>query len=230
LLHYYLVEEDIEMVKKIVNNGVYINQNMNIQGIHQGGVLHQTLYIKDKEKRLELLKFFLDNDAYINKTNDYGETALMIAIRQGQTDEFEHLLNNGADPHIQNIHGENIISTAMIVKENQLIKDLVEKGVDYNLFSTSTHRSPFMIAIESKNIPMVDYLLENNVLLHNKEENLINLMIHNLPEPEKYIDLLITEDLIKKNENLFLLEAIKRSPISTATKNLSKPTYGLNDI
>jgi ankyrin repeat protein len=59
-----------------------------------------------------LAEQFLRLEASVNARDDFGSTALMLAARRGKVDLVKLLLAKGADPKIENCHGETAASLA----------------------------------------------------------------------------------------------------------------------
>ncbi|KAM9810237.1 ankyrin repeat domain 34Bb [Neosynchiropus ocellatus] len=72
--------------------------------------------------RLRLTRLLLEGGAYINESNEYGETPLMVACRTRHSDSqsvpkhklVRYLLENGADPNIQDKTGKTALMHACL--------------------------------------------------------------------------------------------------------------------
>lgn len=59
-----------------------------------------------------------------------GNTALMCACYKGFTDLAGFLLDEGADPDVQNGKGMTALMFAVMFGRNELVKSLVERGAE----------------------------------------------------------------------------------------------------
>ncbi|ORY75169.1 ankyrin, partial [Neocallimastix californiae] len=83
----------VNVVKYLVNNGVYINRK------DQEG--NTSLVIASKEGFFEIVKFLVDKKANVNKFNSIGYTPLMFASQNGHLSIVKYLLNHGANINIK---------------------------------------------------------------------------------------------------------------------------------
>lgn len=55
-----------------------------------------------RRENINLIDFFIENNADLNISDTEGNTALIIAAKNHKNDIFELLLKSGADPSINN--------------------------------------------------------------------------------------------------------------------------------
>ncbi|XP_072514784.1 ankyrin repeat domain-containing protein 34B [Salminus brasiliensis] len=89
--------------------------------------------------RLRLTRLLLEGGAYINESNERGETPLMIACKSRQTDHqgvpkakmVGYLLENGADPNIQDKSGKTALMHACLEQAGpEVVSLLLASGAD----------------------------------------------------------------------------------------------------
>jgi ankyrin repeat protein len=110
----------------------------------------------------EQITFLLDNGANIDAVNNAGDTALMIAVRDGRLSLARLLLDRGASIDLQNNKGETALIIASTFEEYDdeddevedvnrisLARLLLERGAEYNLTNKSG-RSAWNYAEEQK--------------------------------------------------------------------------------
>ncbi|MGE9516728.1 MAG: ankyrin repeat domain-containing protein [Solitalea-like symbiont of Tyrophagus putrescentiae] len=81
---------------------------------------------------LELLKWLIDNRAFINAQDKNGESALHIAAQQCNLPLIQMLIKSGADINLQDCYGRNILMSMLL------------------------------IGIDNPDIEVIEYLLKNN--------------------------------------------------------------------
>ncbi|XP_029430077.1 ankyrin repeat domain-containing protein 34B isoform X2 [Rhinatrema bivittatum] len=104
----------------------------------EGNSLIKAVY----HSRLRLTRLLLEGGAYINESNDRGETPLMIACKTKHVDQqsvskvkmIKYLLENKADPNIQDKHGKTALMHACLEKSGpEVISLLLNSGADLSL-------------------------------------------------------------------------------------------------
>ncbi|XP_076854568.1 ankyrin repeat domain 34Bb [Brachyhypopomus gauderio] len=92
--------------------------------------------------RLRLTRLLLEGGAYINESNERGETPLMVACKTRHTDTqsvpkskmVRYLLENGADPNIQDKSGKTALMHACVERAGEeVLSQLLSSGADPSL-------------------------------------------------------------------------------------------------
>ncbi|KAM9754610.1 ankyrin repeat domain-containing protein 34C [Menidia menidia] len=93
-------------------------------------------------RRLRLTRLLLEGGAYINESNERGETPLMVACMSAHSDQqsvsksklVKYLLDNQADPNIQDKAGRTALMHACIHKAgHEVVDHLLSNGADPSL-------------------------------------------------------------------------------------------------
>jgi len=93
-------------------------------------------------QRLRLTRLLLEGGAYINESNERGETPLMVACMSKHADQqsvskaklVKYLLDNTADPNIQDKAGKSALMHACIQKAGyEVVAHLLSNGADPSL-------------------------------------------------------------------------------------------------
>lgn len=106
-----------------------------------------------------MIKFFLDQGAKINAQNEYGNTPLMQAVKNGQEIAVIILLARGADPTIRNNYGQNAMHIAAELGHANIVTVLLHRSPinapDYMgqipLHYASAHGHLFILELLLKN-------------------------------------------------------------------------------
>ncbi|NXI73885.1 AN34B protein, partial [Anseranas semipalmata] len=119
------------------------------------------------QSRLRLTRLLLEGGAYINESNDRGETPLMIACRTKHVDSqsvskakmVKYLLENKADPNIQDKSGKTALMHACLEKAGpEVVSLLLKSGADPSLQDHS-NSSALVYAINSEDKETLKVLL-----------------------------------------------------------------------
>ncbi|NWS75590.1 AN34B protein, partial [Crotophaga sulcirostris] len=129
----------------------------------EGNSLIRAIY----QSRLRLTRLLLEGGAYINESNDRGETPLMIACRTKHVDSqsvskakmVKYLLENKADPNIQDKSGKTALMHACLEKAGpEVVSLLLKSGADPSLQDHS-NCSALVYAINSEDKQTLKVLL-----------------------------------------------------------------------
>ncbi|XP_028834737.1 ankyrin repeat domain-containing protein 34B [Denticeps clupeoides] len=134
------------------------------QAVHTGASsLLKAVYLS----RLRLTRLLLEGGAYINESNELGETPLMLACKSKPTDQqsvskvkmVQYLLESGADPNIQDKNGKTALMHACLEKAGvDVVSLLLESGADPCLEDHSGS-STLVYAIKAKDKEILKTLM-----------------------------------------------------------------------
>lgn len=119
------------------------------------------------QSRLRLTRLLLEGGAYINESNDRGETPLMIACKTKHVDHqsvskakmVKYLLENNADPNIQDKSGKTALMHACLEKAGpEVVSLLLQSGADLSLQDHSSY-SALVYALNSEDRETLKVLL-----------------------------------------------------------------------
>lgn len=119
------------------------------------------------QSRLRLTRLLLEGGAYINESNDRGETPLMVACKTKHVDHqsvskakmVKYLLENNADPNIQDKSGKTALMHACLEKAGpEVVSLLLNSGADLTLQDHSSY-SALVYAINSEDKETLKVLL-----------------------------------------------------------------------
>lgn len=119
-------------------------------------------------RRLRLTRLLLEGGAYINESNERGETPLMVTCMSVHADQqsvskskmVKYLLDNQADPNIQDKTGRTALMHACIHKAgHEVVDHLLSNGADPSLEDRSG-ASALVYAINADNKETLKLLLD----------------------------------------------------------------------
>ncbi|MFC1478071.1 ankyrin repeat domain-containing protein [Candidatus Margulisiibacteriota bacterium] len=145
----------------------------------------------------EAVKALIEAGADLNAQNKEGNTALMIAIRNGKTEILNLLTDAGADVNVPNNKGE----TALMLAASKDAKLLIEAGADLNAISKGGYTA-LMYAAYSGKTEVVKLLIGAGADLNKKNKRGTALIIAAERGHSGIVKLLIAAgaDLNAKNE------------------------------
>ncbi|XP_039660225.1 ankyrin repeat domain 34Bb [Perca fluviatilis] len=129
-----------------------------------GNSLLKAVYLS----RLRLTRLLLEGGAYINESNEYGETPLMVACKTHHSDPQSvpkhkmvwYLLENGADPNIQDKTGKTALMHACLEQTGaEILSLLLSSGADPTL-EDHAGLSALVYAVNSGNRDILRLLLD----------------------------------------------------------------------
>ncbi|XP_077377027.1 ankyrin repeat domain 34Bb [Festucalex cinctus] len=129
-----------------------------------GNSLLKAVYLS----RLRLTRLLLEGGAYVNESNENGETPLMVACKTRHSDTqsvpkhrmVQYLLENGADPNIQDKSGKTALMHACLGQDGaEILSLLLSSGADPTLEDHSG-LSALVYAVNSGNRGILKILLD----------------------------------------------------------------------
>ncbi len=117
---------------------------------------------------LEKVKYLHQQGADINIPNEFGETALTVAISRGHFEIANYLIESGVDVNRMGRYCSPLVS-AIQKREVRLIEHLIIYGADVN--GMTDYGSPLIAAVTSGDLEIVKLLLDHkaNVRLVDNE-------------------------------------------------------------
>lgn len=100
-LMYTALLGDLQRSRKLIAKGARVNQS-GWSALHYAAVKGQT----------PVIKLLLSNGAAVNEPSPDGDTPLILAVRSGEVDSVQALIQAGADPLLSNFKAQNAIETA----------------------------------------------------------------------------------------------------------------------
>lgn len=114
-----------------------------------------------------LNEYILVHKEEINKQNEKGYTALMLACIDNKKSYVEMLIRNGADINLRDISGNNALIYACFYASEEIVKMLIDAGSDINV-QNNLRFTPLHAAILNKanrEIKIILLLINNGINL-----------------------------------------------------------------
>lgn len=129
-----------------------------------------------KALKLALDESFRNNKTgktkFINKQYKFGNTLLMMSIKNSNTNIADFLLRNGANPNIQDLGGATPLHIASRNSDTGSVNLLISFKADINKKDAEGY-TPLMRAVDSKSVEIVSTLVKSgaNIQLKNNYKN-----------------------------------------------------------
>ena len=165
----------------LIKHGAKIHKK-DIQGMHPIHLLSKTNFFNE-----ELFNYLIDDKKDIDIRNDYGSTALMIAVLHGDERACEILLKNGANINLQNEQGMTCAMIAANKRDYDMLDFLHKNNADMTIKEKyGCNLAHFISGVDLANYPY-------------KYDQVISIL-------KKYPDLL----MVKNKENITPMDNIKK--------------------
>ncbi len=123
--------KNVETINLLKEHGA----NLNIKDCSGRTIMHYAV----EEDNLDLIKKYLELNIDINSVDNYNQSPIFLTKNQ---DTLNLLLSNNVNPNIQDIKGETVLHKAVRKKDLELIRFLLDSGVDVNI-ENSQGLAPF---------------------------------------------------------------------------------------
>jgi ankyrin repeat protein len=232
LFHY--IDYDIDKLIEIIEN-----ENIDVNVKYRNGP--SILYIAALRNDYELVEFLIDNNADIN-TRYLQKPLLSYLAENGEMEMFSYLIDHGADINYDDTfsyiiktgdiecikycleHGALINNTVgtlnrmklLFAESKEVINLLISYGADINIEDTFGN-TLLHKAVYEHNIPLIEVLVENNVILKQDKENktpidyakilekfcertkcdMVNILMRIYQDPTRYIHCLFNDIIME---------------------------------
>ena len=149
LLTKALVEKLPEIAKLLIDKGADVN-------IHGPNGIPATQYAI---RHLDMIRYFVDHGADINRQDRYGQSALHYAtyINAGPVEVVQYLLEHGADVNQRDKKGNTPLN---LTNELAVAKELIKHGADVHTQNNDL-LTPLFWRVTYGNLELVKYLLDH---------------------------------------------------------------------
>ncbi len=153
-------------------------------------------------KDLKIIKYFIENGAYVNMTDEIGNPGILYAVEADDLELIKYLLENGAD---KKRHINYAFSAAVKHGKKEIAEVLLEKGADIDYRASASDWSILMSAANVGNKEMVEFLLEQGADVNISDYSGITAL--SLALRNRYFD--IVNILIKHNAKINMQQCLE---------------------
>jgi len=132
--------------------------------------LSQDFFHMTEKNHIEEVKSIINQRIDVNIKNDFGNTALMIAAREGYLNIANLLIKSGADINLQERWGCTAIILAVQNVQFEMAKLLIEHGADVNI-KNKMGQTALMIAARDNRLEITNLLIEHGANVNIKNNN-----------------------------------------------------------
>lgn len=111
------------------------------------------------EDKHELMEYYLQRNADINKGSNLGINPFHVAVSKGNRDTVERLLEKGADLHVTTKSGWTALAAACAYGHLEIVRLLLKRGADIEV-TTDRTETPLLMASREGHLQVVELLLE----------------------------------------------------------------------
>ena len=143
-----------------------------------------------------IIETLLSSGLDINSRSNDGTTPLMMAAATGQEKTVDLLLSKGADPHLKNFMGRNLLHAAAEGGNSSIVMRALSCDIDINS-KDDCSATPLIIAVKQNHIEVVKYLLQKGADISLTTEDKKRNALH-IASPEgsvAVIEMLLSYDL-----------------------------------
>ena len=223
----------IKLVKKLIENGADVNAKIFDSNAN---VLSDSLFfaVNDSNKNSlgvvkELLNLGADPNVVYLDPDEGNFTILDRSLYYNNFEIFKTLVENGADIERVNEKGEPLIVHAIKLERFDIVKYLIDKGIDPTMKYTDYRNIPFSLlvaTVNNRNTEIAEYLIEKGADVNSKDT--IN------SSSEEAVNLIFTAI---ENGNTALVKLLIENGADTSVFNKDRKTIfniarekGYNDI
>ncbi len=143
-----LLNNDTSNIKQLIERA---DVNVKSQGV-------TPLLLASVNGQMEAVKLLLEKGAKIDTADQYGNGALMFAVRQGHAEVAKLLFEKGAKINLE-LHGADALRLAAKHGHTDIVKLLLDKGVEID--SENIGETALTLAAKNGHIDTVKLLIEN---------------------------------------------------------------------
>ncbi|XP_057298673.1 putative ankyrin repeat protein RF_0381 [Hydractinia symbiolongicarpus] len=139
------------------DNIIYaVGKEAQIQSRYTETIIHSA----STNGQLDIVKFYVEKNKYLNEQNGYLNTALHCATFHKHLDIIDVLLESEAEMNLQNVEGDTVLHLAVDKELTEVVRRFLERGCNVNL-QNENGETPLHIAVHRKNVDVVKLLLQN---------------------------------------------------------------------
>ncbi|GAW82991.1 hypothetical protein, conserved [Plasmodium gonderi] len=170
-IHLATKEGNIELIKKLLRSGIYINSKTRIRRF-------TPLHLSASKGDLDSVKFLIDHDADINALSSDNETPLWCASISNHLEVCKYFLQNGALPNLSiGKKYDSPLHAASMMGNFEIVKLLIENGADITCLDLNSLEPVHYASFEGHK-GIVKYLIHKQIekSLDKKMQEIVKIM------------------------------------------------------
>jgi formylglycine-generating enzyme required for sulfatase activity/ankyrin repeat protein len=155
-------DNDLDLVKKYIDNGVDINAkeiDTSLTPLHVAAMYNNE----------EIAKIIIKNGADIDPKDKRGIAPLRYVVNNNNIEMVKYLINHGANVNARDFKGHTSLRAASQLGFLSIVELLLKNNADVNI-QTSDNRIPIFEAVENKHFEVVKLLILNGSYVNVKDK------------------------------------------------------------
>ncbi|XP_074138405.1 ankyrin repeat and death domain-containing protein 1B isoform X7 [Sminthopsis crassicaudata] len=163
ILHFAALNNNVKIVE-------YLIQDLHLKDLNQQDEKGRKPFLLAAEKgHIEMIEKFIILNLLTSEKDKEGNTALHLAAKHGHTNVVEMLITQGQEINEPNEDGETPFFLAAAGGHKECSKLLLDAGSDVNI-PNNNKITALQIATQNGHVPLVTFLLSENIVLDQKAE------------------------------------------------------------
>ena len=157
-LHHAVIDRNTKLVKYLVDH--HANVNLLREKSSEEKQEMTPLMFSILKKNYDITKILIEHGADVNlqRPSDHA-TPLHVAAYVGDIDTAQFLLKKGAHLNAKTDNGVTALRDAIYGRNTQMVRFLLEQGIEKENIAASSKRTPLMLAAATNNLQAVKLLI-----------------------------------------------------------------------
>ena len=192
---------------------ILIKYGIDINNVHNNRKRTPLMHAA-QQGRISFVKKLIEQKVDLDRQDEYGVSALMMAIKSHHYDVADILINAKCDVNLRDYGrinnrytGYNALMIATVMNSEYMIKKLVEVNANVN-YENNNGKTALYITICNKNEQMITYLIDHKADVNHRDTKGNSLLTHSIIDESANI----CRILIKNGAYIHIKNLKKNSP------------------